>query len=94
MDHTSGDRMSENEGHAEHGVRFEIRIVPDAEMPNGMNVVPVEQHGRLTVCVRERHISEDARDRINTFMTHATCHGMLEQGQGGPHAYGPPPEPA
>lgn len=86
--------MSENEGHAEDGVRFEIRIMTDAEMPDGMNVVTVERDGQLTVCVRERHISEDARDRINTVMAHALRHGLLDQAQGGPYTSGPPPHPA
>lgn len=92
--HASGDRMSENEGHADSSVRIEIRTVPDADMPDGMNVVPVERDGQLILGVRQGHISDEARDQFNTLMNHVTTSGLLSQNWGGPHHPGPPHSPA
>lgn len=83
--------MNETEKeHADESVKFTIRITPDAEMPDGLNVVPVELDGQLTVCIRERHISEEAHDEFNAFMNHATRHGLLTQTWGGPGKPEPP----
>lgn len=90
----SGDRMSEKEEHAASSVRIEIRTVPDADMPDGMNVVPVERDGQLILGVRQGHISDAARDQFNTLMAHVTTSGLLSQNWGGPHNPGPPHSPA
>lgn len=89
--HASGDRMSEKEEHA-HSASIQIRTVPDAEMPEGIHVVPIERDEHLTVCFREGHISDQARDAFNTLMRGAI--GMLSQNWGGPRDAGPPQEPA
>ncbi len=78
--------MSETEGHADSSVQVTIRIVPDADMPEGLNVVPVERDGHLTIGIRERHISSEARDEFNALMRHITTNGLLAQNWGGPKA--------
>lgn len=57
-------------------VHVEIVIVPDREMPEGIDVVPAERCGRLYWLVREKQITESARDQFNRMLLHLAGNGV------------------
>ncbi|RPK74507.1 hypothetical protein EES42_08555 [Streptomyces sp. ADI95-17] len=79
--------MADTQGSA--SARFEI--VPDADMPTGRDVLPVERRGEITWFVREGHMSLSLCAEINRALTQVTRTGRWKQDWDGPDG---PPQPS